>query len=249
MIGDDAQITQNLRSVYVKLAPVHDRKEDQFENMDRVRNEVLPQYARLNLRAQVTPVNAFRGGSNAEIQFWIDGPDLAQLGEYSKALLETMRAVPGVVDVDTNLIEGKPELGARIDRAKAADLGVNVQDVATTLNVLVGGQKVSDYYEGGEQEEVRARAEERHRSSAASLSQARVPAAKGLKMPAGYTSGLTGRSREQGKAPSAFLTAFVLSIIFMYLILAAQFESWVPPSRSSSRCHLRCRSRSCRSSS
>ena len=159
---------------------------------------------------------------------------------------------------------------------------MNVQDVATTLNVLVGGQKVSDYYEGGEQYEVRARAEERDRSSAAALSQARVPAAKGtvalrdvvtleegtgpslvnriarqrqvlltanvkpgyssqavidaltgkakeLKMPAGYTSGLTGRSREQGKAASAFLTAFVLSIIFMYLILAAQFESWVHP--------------------
>ena len=90
-----------------------------------------------------------------------------------------MKAVPGVVDVDTNLIEGKPELGARIDRAKAADLGVNIQDIATTLNVLVGGQKVSDYYEGGEQYEVRARAEGRDRSSAASLSRLAFPATKG----------------------------------------------------------------------
>ena len=38
-----------------------------------------------------------------------------------------MRSVPGVVDVDTNLIDDKPELEVRIDRAKAADLGVNVQ--------------------------------------------------------------------------------------------------------------------------
>jgi HAE1 family hydrophobic/amphiphilic exporter-1 len=281
-IGDDPQLTQNLGTVYVKLVPVHERKESQFAIMDRVRREVLPQYEALRLRAQVTPVNAFRGGSNAEIQFWIGGPDLGKLAEYSHVLLETMKAVPGVVDADTNLIQGKPELGARIDRAKAADLGVSVQDLATTLNVLVGGQKVSDYYEGGEQYEVRARAGERDRSSAAALEQARVPAGKGtvalrdvvtleegtgpslvnriarqrqvllsanvkpgfssqavidaleakvkeLRMPAGYASGLTGKSREQGKAASAFLTAFFLSIVFMYLILAAQFESWVHP--------------------
>ena len=158
------------------------------------------------------------------------------------------------------------ELCAWIDCAKAADLGVNVQDVATTLNVFVGGQKVSDYYEGGEQYEVRARvpaakgtvalrdivtleegtglsivnriARQRQVLLTANVkpgfsSQAVIDAltgkAKELKMPAGCTSGLTGRSREQGKAASAFLTAFILSIIFMYLIFAAQFESRVHP--------------------
>ena len=67
----------------------------------------------------------------------------------------------------------------RIDRDKAADLGVRVQDIASTLNVLVGGLKVTDYYEGGEQYEVHVRA--RARSTARTrraIAQAQVPSAQ-----------------------------------------------------------------------
>lgn len=284
-IGDDPQVTQNLGTVYVKLVPVDKRKRDQFEIMAEVRKNLLPQYARLNLRTNVSPVNAFGGGVNADIMYYIGGPDLNQLEHYSDVLLAKLKEMQkvGVVDPDTNLITGKPELGVRIDREKAADLGVRVQDIASTLNVLVGGLKITDYYEGGEQYEVHVRAEHEFRKDPQGISQAQVPSATGqtvqlrdvvtmnpgsgpsavnrisrqrqvmltanvapghdaqaimdslvsetrkLNMPGEYQSGFTGRSREQGRAFVNFMFAFLLSIVFMYLILAAQFESWIHP--------------------
>jgi HAE1 family hydrophobic/amphiphilic exporter-1 len=290
-IADDPQVTQNLGTVYVGLIPVKkegrffpaNARPNQFELMARVRKDILPQYKRLNLRTNVSPVNAFGGGVNAEIMFYIGGPDLQQLEKYSDTLLAKLKTMPGVVDPDTNLITGKPELGVRIDREKAADLGVGVQDIASTLNVLVGGLKATDFYEHGEQYEVHVRAGHEYRRDPQGIMQAEVPSSKSgtvqlrdvvqitpgsgpssinriarrrqvmltanmapgyssqtvidgltkaandLKMPTTYSYGFTGRSREQGKAFKNFGLAFILSVIFMYLILAAQFESWVHP--------------------
>ncbi|HEX3577222.1 MAG TPA: efflux RND transporter permease subunit, partial [Thermoanaerobaculia bacterium] len=107
-IGDDPQVTQNLGTVYVKLIPVDKRKRDQFAVMADVRNNIMPQYQRLNLRTSVGPVNAFGGGVNAEIMYWIGGPDLNVLSKYSDTLLADLKGMKnlGVIDPDTNLITG-----------------------------------------------------------------------------------------------------------------------------------------------
>ncbi|HUP50398.1 MAG TPA: efflux RND transporter permease subunit [Thermoanaerobaculia bacterium] len=282
-IGDDPQQTLNLATVYVKLGEASNRQ-NQYEIMDRVRTEILPHYQRLNLRTQVAPVNEFGGGTDAEVMFWLGGPDLVQLDVYARQLAGAIRDPKlGTTDVDTNFIVGKPELAVRIDRDKATDLGVRVQDLAATLNVLVGGQKATSYYEGGEEYEVHVRAGQEARRDVAGISQIEVPSSSGtnvkladlvtlsegtgpsvinrfnrrrmvmvlanmqpghssqavmdllqakaaeLDMPATYSYGFTGRAQEQQKAGVNFMLAFILSIVFMYLILAAQFESWVHP--------------------
>jgi hydrophobic/amphiphilic exporter-1 (mainly G- bacteria), HAE1 family len=285
LVGDDARQTANLGKVFVKLVPVGKRKQTQFQVMDQVRTQVLPRFAAEKLRTSVSQVAAFSGGgmANKEVAYYVSGPDLQKLGEVSQRLASALAKVPGVVDVDTTLILGKPELSVNLDRRKAAELGVQVADVANTLRVMVGGRKVSTYNESGEQYEVHARAVQQGRTNAEGLSQMAVPSVKlgavsldnvvrfqesegpsqvdrlgrrrvvtvtanmrtgydqqsaldalqkeikAINLDSVYRSGTTGTSREMGKAALGFLIAFVLSIIFMYLILAAQFESWLHP--------------------
>jgi multidrug efflux pump subunit AcrB len=99
-------------------------------------------------------------------------------GEYSKRIVEELKRNAAAVDVATSYVEGKPELVATVDRAKAADLGVAVADVADTLRLLVGGLKVSTYAEKGEQYDVRLRADQKYRSDAQGLALVTVPSAK-----------------------------------------------------------------------
>ena len=134
------------------------------EIMARVRNEIVAKQPK-DLRIDVSQVDAFNSGqSTAAVQYGIYGPDLAKLAEYSAKIVAELKKVPGAVDVDTNLVVGKPELQVAIDREKAADLGVQVSDIAQTLQLLVGGLKVSSYAEGGEDYDVRARADRQFRT-------------------------------------------------------------------------------------
>jgi HAE1 family hydrophobic/amphiphilic exporter-1 len=238
-----------------------------------------------NLRTGVRAVATIGGGGNqnAEIQFTINGPDLKKLETFAAAVADAARKENGVVDVDTSMNVGKPELSVQVDRLKAADLGVRVSDAAEALRLLVGGDQVTTYNEGGEQYEVHVRAAQDARDRATVIGQLTVPSDKvgsvpldnlarlstgtspseinrlnrqrqvtiyagllpgvsqtgpmdlmsrtadSLDMGPGYSTRFAGRSRELGRAAQNFLIAFGLSLIFMYLILAAQFESWLHP--------------------
>jgi HAE1 family hydrophobic/amphiphilic exporter-1 len=284
-VADDPARTQNSGTIYVRLTPVHERSKDQFELMNAVRSEILPAVGIPNLRTGVRPVATIGGGGNqnAEIQFTINGPDLKKLEQYANAVVADAKKQPGVVDVDTSLNVGKPELSVSLDRLKAADLGVQLSDAAEALRLLVGGDQITTYNEAGEQYEVHVRAVEGDRQTAAAIGQITVPsntvgsvplnniadltpgtapseinrlnrqrqvtvfagllqgvsqtpamdaitaAAASLNMGPGYSTRFAGRSRELGRAAQNFLIAFVLSLVFMYLILAAQFESWLHP--------------------
>ncbi len=287
-IGGGAQEQVNVASIYVKLQPLEQRSVSQSDLMLRARSEILARYVKESqgqLRTSVQPVAAISGGGfrNADIQYVIGGPDLDKLTKYSEALLAKMKTIPDVVDADSSLVTGKPELRVVIDRARAGDLGVRVADVAQALNTLVAGQKVSTFNAGTDQYNVRVRAIGQFRSSVEGLKQMIVSSSKigwvsldnlvhveegtgpsaidrlnrqrqvtllanvkpggsqadviqklnafvkEIGIDPAYKTGLAGRSKELGRAGYYFMLAFVLSFVFMYMVLAAQFESFIHP--------------------
>jgi HAE1 family hydrophobic/amphiphilic exporter-1 len=287
-IGGGQQQQVNVATIYVKMLPLQERKVSQSDVMVRTRNEILAKYLKEfpgQLRTSVQQVAAISGGGfrNADIQYVIGGPDLAKLTQYSEAMLVKMKTNPDVVDADSTLVTGKPELRVVIDRERAADLGVRVADIAQALNTLVAGQKVSTFNAGTDQYDVRVRAIGQFRSSVEGLKQMIVSSAKigwvsldnlvrveegtgpsaidrlnrqrqvmllanvrpggsqadviarmnqfakEINIDPAYSTGLAGRSKELGRAGYYFMLAFVLSFVFMYMVLAAQFESFIHP--------------------
>ncbi|HEY4107279.1 MAG TPA: efflux RND transporter permease subunit, partial [Polyangiaceae bacterium] len=283
-VADDDALTQNLAHIYVRLVDPALRKISQDQMMDEVRKKITSKQPG-DLRITVSEVGAFSGGgfSTAKIQYTLAGPDLKKLETYSDDIVSKLKKVPGAVDVDSSLITGKPEIGVYIDRARAADLGVQVLDVANALRLLVEGVQVSTYEERGEQYEVHVRAESQYRADKNGLRLLTVPSSRlgfvplsdvvelrngtgpsqinrlnrqrqvaisanpapgvgestvsdRLKkiidaehLPPEYKAATAGTTREMARTMTNFLLAFGLSFVFMYLVLAAQFESWLHP--------------------
>ena len=76
------------------------------------------------------------------------GPDLDVLQELPRNCARSCNKIPGIVDIDSSYEGGLPELQVHIDRQKAADLGVSVDDIAQTMRTMVQGDVVTRYREG-----------------------------------------------------------------------------------------------------
>ncbi len=198
-IGDDPASTPNQARIYVKLLAPDKRTITQNEFKDVVRQKLLPTLPP-ELKVSIADVNEFGGGqATARIQYLLAGPRPGGAGTEANArILERLKKIPDAVDVDSTLVVGKPELGVTVDRERAADLGVQVIDVAQALQLLVAGQKVSTYAEGGEQYDVRVRALPEYRTSEDNLQLLTVPSRKlGLVRP-----GRRGAGEGPGTSPS-----------------------------------------------
>ncbi|MGN6392655.1 MAG: efflux RND transporter permease subunit [Gemmatimonadales bacterium] len=93
-------------------------------------------------------------GFGSPVNFVIQHPDFDSLARGNDTLLARARKIAGLVNVDSDLRVNKPQLEVSFDRDRAEDLGVPVGDVATTLQVLLGGNKTSTFTRNNKQYDV-----------------------------------------------------------------------------------------------
>ncbi|MBN2508330.1 MAG: efflux RND transporter permease subunit [Verrucomicrobia bacterium] len=144
-----------------------------------VQQEIRRRLASLpDLRIAVrNPQTFIGGGPNFDIDFCLLGPDLDTLWRYAEDLRARSGAL-GLLDADTTLKLDKPELRVEIDRERAADLGVDTEDIAGALRIMVGGDtRVTRYRDEhmNEDYDVQVRLQEGDRNDAATIARLFVP--------------------------------------------------------------------------
>jgi len=272
----------NVGRVVLPLVPWDDRKESAAEIAARLNKKLadLPG-ARINV-SQPPPLGGGRGPSTP-VRVVIGGSNYEELARWRDIVLERAAENPGLVNVDSDYYERKPQLDVAIDRNRAADLGVSLEAVGRTLETMMGSRIVTTYLERGQEYRVILQARENDRATPSDLeniyvrsqtSNAMIPLANlvSIKETAGpqdykrfdrlraitISAGLSkdyslgealdyldqiireelppearisydGESREFRRSGSALYITFLLALVIVFLVLAAQFESFRHP--------------------
>jgi multidrug efflux pump len=133
-------------------------------SVQEIIGEVQPQYFGIpGVMAFANNPPAFGWGN--PVNFVIQHPDFGMLARGNDTLLARARMIKGLLNVDSDLRVNKPELTVNFDRDRAEDLGVPVADVATTLQVLLGGNRTSTFTRNNKQYDVIVQLDPRARAT------------------------------------------------------------------------------------
>lgn len=227
-------------------------------------------------------------GGNKQIEFSLQGPDLKELERLSKLVMEKIRPIPGLVDLDSSVKPDKPTIGVDVRRDAASDLGLSVAQIAGSLRTLVAGQTVGNWRAPDDQTyDVNVRLSPEARTAPDDLE--RLPFATGtnadgssrivrlnqvatirestgpnqinrrdltrevavnanaygraagdisndirakldeIQFPPGYRYQFGGSTKNMKESFGYAVSALAMAIIFIYMILASQFKSFLQP--------------------
>ena len=124
-------------------------------------------------------------GGTKPVSVEIYGYDIAKVDAFALKVKELMGRIPGLIDVTISREKGKPELWVEVDRKKAASLGLNMAQIASTLRTKFYGDVATKYREGGEEYDTFVRLQGSDRQSIADLENTVVTSPMGKQIPIG----------------------------------------------------------------
>jgi multidrug efflux pump len=268
-------------NVFYRAAPWEQRTKTTLE----IAREMTPAIAGLPgvTAFPITPPSLGQPFRDRPLNFVIVTTDSYQnLAQVVRTFQEEIAKNPGIVSVDTDLRLNKPEISMDVDRERAADMGVPIDNIARAVETMMGGRQVTRYKREGDQYDVMVQTSPSGRdtpddiehifvrgrndamiplSALVRIKEVVVPrelnhfgqrrsasitaniapnyslgeaivfmndTAKKVLKP-GYATDLNGTSREFVKTSGSLVIVFILSLLFIFLVLAAQFESFVDP--------------------
>ena len=263
------------------LAPWGERDIKQQQITSELRDK-LSEVAGIRIVA-VNPPGLGQRGFSQPVEFVIAGPDYESVQAWSEEIVARAKDNPDLLNLETDFELTRPELRLTIDRERAADLDITVEDVGLTLQTMLASRQVTTYLDRGREYDVIVQAADADRATPDDLGQIFLrpreggsliplqalvsieeiganPALRRIdRLPAviisasladGYDLGsaLTylnnlsvdnlppearvsyrGLSREFQDSSAAIYVTFGLAFIIVFLVLAAQFESWIHP--------------------
>lgn len=156
--GSRGQVNQG--NVNVRLKPKEARSKSQQTLIKELKAELdtVP-----GVRALPAPNSVVRGQRSEKLQFNLTGANLQEIGRISKLLQQELGNIPNMGKVDLDVQLDLPQLDVQIDRARAATLGLNANDIATAISLYAGGINVAKYNEAsgdGQRYDIRLKAPE-----------------------------------------------------------------------------------------
>ena len=266
---------------FIGLVPRGERKRSHEQLATAVRG-ILAEYRNITYNVRLPSV--FGGETYFPIGAVIRGPELTRLAEISKQVASQMMKYPDLVDVNPTLNLNTPELQVKVDRQRAADIGVRMTDISDAVRLFYSGEdEITRFKEGSEQYPVTMQLLQVQRDNPDVLARMMVPSSKlgqvrlenvasivrgagpatlwrynrefqvlvfanvasgypldlaaghteqsikDVGLPAGYSYRFTGQVKILEETTWNLLLAMLLASIFMYMVLAAQFENFVYP--------------------
>ncbi|MFA5817507.1 MAG: efflux RND transporter permease subunit [Bacteroidales bacterium] len=161
--------SSNTGFVRITLVPPGQRERSQQELADYLTGVLRPlTFA----RSFVTQEQTIGGGRNSglPVQFVIQATSLEKLRASIPAFMEKAQSSPAFQVVDLNLKFNKPEMTLRIDRDRARTLGLTLRDIAETLQLFFGGQRMGFFIMNGKQYQIICQADRQYRDQPIDLS-------------------------------------------------------------------------------